>query len=327
MDKHELGLLAKKYMDGTASDVEKARLAQWYDTIHDDSTEEVLIENDESREDIKQRMLSNIRYELNMAPQATGLSKQTVIKRLLQAASVAAILVIGFFVLKPAAIIAPVQQTESRTVNVPLNRVLHITLPDGSRVWLNAGSIFKYAKNFNGKTREVELVEGRAFFDIKHKADHPFIVKTKNLNVTVLGTSFDVRSYKKEGETRVSVVTGKVGITIPNSKDKKAVFLLPKQELVMSSLTNRLVKQATRKTAVNGWVKNNTMFDQENLENVFKALEKEYNTKIRVENKKLLDERISIVLGNQHLDSIIQVLSFAKHFKYQIANDSTVVIR
>ncbi|MDN3579655.1 FecR family protein [Mucilaginibacter flavus] len=328
MDKDQVKLLAKKYMEGTASAEEQALLNQWYDAVHQHEDEPLLVDNHQSAEEVKQRIFDSLQQKLQIES-ATGHTRKTkyvVLKRLTQVAAAAAVVAIGFFVFKPAdKPIAP-KVAQNQVVNVPVNRVLHITLPDGSRVWLKAASVFRYPKSFDGKTRLVELVEGRAFFDIKHQSDHPFVVKTKNLDVNVLGTSFDVSSYKKEGKTRVSVVTGKVGITMPDSKDKKAIFLLPRQAIVLNYATHHVVKEIVNQP-VTAWCKNNTVFEQEKLENVFKALEKEYNTTITIENKKLLDERISIVVGSQHLDSIIQVLSYTKHFKYQIANDSTVVIK
>ncbi|NNU33238.1 FecR family protein [Mucilaginibacter sp. S1162] len=205
--------------------------------------------------------------------------------------------------------------------------MIQILLADGSKVWLNAGSIFKYPKNFNGKVREVELIEGRAFFDIKHMTDHPFLVKTHNLNVTVPGTSFDVRSYQREGKTKVSVVTGKVGITLLNEPKKPAIMLLAKEEIVLNTTTKHIAKAQTKEAIVNLWCKDVLVFDREDLSNVFKAIEKKYNTKITVTDKDLLKERISITLGNQRPDTIMEILSFTKHFNYKMANDSTVVVK
>jgi transmembrane sensor len=153
---------------------------------------------------------------------------------------------------------------------------MHLTLPDGSKVWLNAGTVFRYPKTFTGKIRAVELLEGRAFFDIKHQTDHPFIVKTKSINITVLGTSFDVRSYKKEGTTCVSVVTGKVGITRPDKANVKAIMLIAKQQVVVCNEVDCVRKVPVDEPQVNAWCKNNFVFDQESLSSVFKALEKEY---------------------------------------------------
>jgi ferric-dicitrate binding protein FerR (iron transport regulator) len=204
---------------------------------------------------------------------------------------------------------------------------MEVILPDGSKVWLSAHSIFKYPKVFLGKTRQVELVEGRAFFDVKHQSDHPFIVKTESLNITVLGTSFDVSANQKEGTTKVSVVSGKVGVTFNGKRNQHAIMLLPKQQIVLSNANNQIKKEPAQEAVVNLWCKSPLVFEQENLNNIFKALEKQYNTRITVDNKQLLDERISITLSNQHLDTIMAILSFTKHFKYQIANDSTVVIK
>jgi len=328
MSTNELKRLAQKYFAGTASSEEKQMLHQWYDETNDGWVETVDTNAPETEEQVKQRIFHDLqkRMAFEKSTELQVAHRSFNVKRLLwQAASVAAILLIGFFVLRPAdnkQLIA-----EKHIVSAPANRVISVVLPDGSKVWLNAGSVFKYPKSFTAKVREVELLEGRAFFDIKHMDDHPFVVKTKNLNVTVLGTSFDVRSYKREGTTKVSVVTGKVGITIPGQPAKPAIMLVAREEVIINPATKYVVKEPVRESVVNLWCKNVLVFDQENLNNVFKAIEKKYNTKITVENKDLLNERISITLCNQRLDTIMEILSFTKHFNYKMANDSTVVVK
>jgi transmembrane sensor len=99
------------------------------------------------------------------------------------------------------------------------------------------------------------------------------------------------------------------------------------QQVVLSTANNQLVKQQVVEADVNDWIKTNFVFEQETLNNVFKALEKEYHAKITVEDKRLLEEKITITLTNQPLDSTIQTLGYVKHFKYQMANDSTVIIK
>jgi len=331
MDRIELKILAQKYLDGIATPEERQLLDEWYDTIHSGQPETVDLDEAETEEDIRQRMFANIQKNLFVRPAAEAVKPAGFsIKRMaVWIGSAAAVLIMGFYALllynrnnleKPVA-------ADRQLVNVPTNRVMHLNLPDGSKVWLNAGSVFRYPKSFTGKTRVVELVEGRAFFDVKHQSNHPFIVKTKTLNITVLGTSFDVRSYKKEGTTRVSVVTGKVGITMSDKEDHTVIMLLPKQQVILSTLTNQLVKQQVPVADADDWTKTNFVFEQESLSNVFKALEKEYHAKITVDDQKLLDEKITINVNNQHLDTIIQILGYAKHFKYQMANDSTVIIK
>ncbi len=329
MGVNELKILAKRYLNGTATTEEKERLNQWYEAIHTGGIEEVDSTGDETEAQVKQRIFENIQKRMNAggADTIVAAPKHNVKQLWLKLASVAAVLAVVCYAIWPSVKIA-VSERDRKVINVPTNRVLHIMLPDSSKVWLNAGTEFRYPKSFNGKNRVVELVKGRAFFDIKHQSKHPFIVKTPNMNITVLGTSFDVNTDEKACMTSVSVVTGKVGITMANNKLKRAaVMLLPQQQAVLCYADNKLVTQPIHEPAINAWCKNNFVFEQEKLANVFSALEKEYNTKITVENKKLLDERISIKLGNQHLDTIMEILSFTKHFKYQIANDSTVVVK
>jgi len=329
MDRNELQRLAKKYLDGTATTDEKALLNKWYETIHDGNTEPVAAENSEA--EIKQRIFENIRANMGAKDrQPKPKTNRSALRRklILSLSSAAAAIVI---LAGAVWLLNKKNNTDDsgagHMVNVMANKIMKITLPDGSLVWLNAHSVFKYPSSFKGKLREVQLVEGRAFFDVKHEAEHPFIVKTQNMNITVLGTSFDVRTYQKEGTTKVSVITGKVGITRPGHEDEPAVMLLPKEQVVLSPVTSQLKKEPVKESVVNLWCKSPLVFEQENLDNVFKAIEKQYNTHIQVDNQDLLNERISITLGNQRLDTIMEILSFTKHFNYHIANDSTVVIK
>lgn len=328
MDTKELEKLAQKYLDGTATAEEKALLNQWYDTVHDGETEQVHTKNPETAEQVKARIFNRLQQKafIGTTDIKKSLKHGSIIRRLIIGiTSAAAVLAVLFFSEQKNTynIAIPAKQV----VKVPTHKIIQLILPDSSKVWLSAGSVFKYPKKFDSKQRTVELLEGRAFFEIKHRNKHPFMVKTSSLNVTVLGTSFDVRAYKNEGTTKVSVVTGKVGITLKGPSKKPAIMLLPKQQAVLSNVTSQIFKQATREIAINAWCKSKLVFEQEDLGNVFKVLEKKYNTKINVDNKNLLNERISITLSNQHLDTIMEILSFTKHFKYEIANDSTVVIR
>ena len=328
MSTYELKHLAKKYFAGTASAEEKELLHEWYDATSDGWVEIVETGLPENEEQIKQRIFKNLQQRILLdkeIKQPKVVRHHFNLRSLLLPVAAAAILLIGFFVFNSAD--KKGLTVERQVINAPANKIIHIILPDGSKVWLNAGSVFKYPKIFGARLREVELIEGRAFFDIKHISKYPFMVKTNNLNVTVLGTSFDVRSYKREGTTKVSVVTGKVGITIPDQPAKPAIMLIAKEEIVLGKNTRQVVKGITKEAVVNLWCKNVLEFDQENLADVFKAIEKKYNTKITVEDKELLNERISITLGNQRLDTIMEILSFTKHFNYKMANDSTVVVK
>src|SRR5690606_37889089 len=89
-------------------------------------------------------------------------------------------------------------------------------LADGTKVWLNAASRISYGKNFgNGALRDVYL-DGEAFFDVAHDPDKPFIVHTSSIQIKVLGTSFNVRSYAEDNTIETTLVQGKVRIEHPD---------------------------------------------------------------------------------------------------------------
>ncbi|ALL08095.1 hypothetical protein AQ505_23010 [Pedobacter sp. PACM 27299] len=327
MNRNELKRLAQKYLAGEASTEEKALLNQWYDDAAEQGwLEKVETKTPESEEEVKQRLFENLKSKgfLNKEPLETPVKKQftlrSLIYRITGAAAVLGLVFFGWQLGTDQFI-----QADKKMVNVPEKKIMEILLPDGSKVWLSSGSVFKYPKKFNEENRTVELVDGRAFFEVKHKSGQPFIVKTSSLNVVVLGTSFDVRAYKKEGSTKVSVVTGKVGVTMAGTEKKPAIMLLPKQQVVLSEIKNNLIKAKAPEIAVNAWCRSKLVFEQETLGNVFSVLEKKYNVKINAEDKSLLDEKISITLGDQHLSVIMDILGFTKHFKYKIADDSITI--
>lgn len=91
-----------------------------------------------------------------------------------------------------------------------------VVLPDGSKVWLNAASSLKYPVSFNNRQRTVELT-GEAYFDITPDKNKPFTVQVNNMEVQVLGTSFNVTAYPEEKSIKTTLITGAVNVNADNS--------------------------------------------------------------------------------------------------------------
>ena len=104
-------------------------------------------------------------------------------------------------------------------------------LPDGSTVWLNAGSKLTYNKNFNTATREVEL-SGEAYFDVKKDEHHPFIIHTSAMHIKVLGTAFNVKSYPGDKSSETSLIRGSIEVTM-NNRPQEKIILHPSEKLVV----------------------------------------------------------------------------------------------
>lgn len=123
-----------------------------------------------------------------------------------------------------------------------------ILLPDSSQVTLEPGSKMEYPEKFNGKSRTVKL-DGEAFFEITKDAAHPFIISTRFINTTVLGTSFSVQAYGSQ-EAKVVVVTGRVRVqTTPEGNKQSEIEIVPGQGAVYNKATGELEKREATEDA------------------------------------------------------------------------------
>jgi ferric-dicitrate binding protein FerR (iron transport regulator) len=118
-----------------------------------------------------------------------------------------------------------------------------IQLPDGSVVRLNASSSLTYDKNFGKNIREVNLI-GEAFFDVTKDSSHPFIIHTNVVDIKVLGTAFNVRSYPNDANTETSLIRGRVEVTVKNRANEK-IYLEPNEKLVVANDNSTLNKTLT----------------------------------------------------------------------------------
>jgi transmembrane sensor len=106
-------------------------------------------------------------------------------------------------------------------------------LADGTTVWLNAGSKLYYENDFTGTTREVRL-EGEAFFDVVKQPDRPFIVHTSGIDIKVLGTAFNVKSYPEDKTVETTLYRGSVRVFRHEDSEKKAIQLKPNEKLILA---------------------------------------------------------------------------------------------
>ena len=327
MTQEQITQLAKKFLDGTATESEKKLLHDWYDTQNQavSEPETVFVPERETADELKRRMLMNLK-----AFQQPVIQRKVPqfgwIKTFTSWSTVAATIIIGFFLwINKSKTDIPENNTIS--IHAPLGKTLDVKLPDGSHVWLNAGSSLTYPKSFSSKKREVILKEGQAFFDVVHQSERPFIVHAKTLDITVLGTSFDVKAYRNDPDIKVTVKTGKVGVTLIDKPDQPALMLLPEEQAIVPEKVTKIQITEISKPAIAPWKDNRLVFEDELLSEVFRVLERKYDQHIIVEKEGLSSEKISLTLDNQPMTDVLKVLSFSKKFNYSQLNDSTIVVR
>ena len=177
-------------------------------------------------------------------------------------------------------------QTKKMAYNelqVPMGGECAITLDDGTKVWINAGSSLKYPVSFTQKSREVFL-EGEAYFEVK-KDSRPFIVKTSYNQVKVLGTSFGVTAYQEDGVSYTTLVTGRVAV----KNDQKQELEIKPGEQVLADGSGEMVKRKVNVDEYVGWKNGKYVFQNQRLDVIMKTLERWYNIEVEFEDEKLKD--------------------------------------
>ena len=218
----------------------------------------------------------------------------------------------------------------------------NITLPDGSKVWINADTRLTYDDDFGEKAREVKL-EGEAYFDVTKDESRPFIVRTKTLDIRVLGTKFNVRAYKTETNTQATLISGIVEVALKKKNNEK-ITLKPYEKIIVQndgSLNQKLnggkattpeivltpVKSplSDSEALETQWVKNKLVFDQEKLEDIIPVIERWYNVTIIIKKNQISGTTFSGSFENDSLDDVLQSLKLSAGINYRIEKDKVVI--
>lgn len=225
-----------------------------------------------------------------------------------------------------------------------------IQLPDGSMVWLNAGSKLTYTKDFGKKNREVMLT-GEAFFDVTKNPEKPFLIQTNSINIKVLGTAFNVKAYPEDKQTETSLIRGNIEVTIKNRPNDK-IFLSPSEKLVVENSsvaenkksfinpgkTNRpttaenitpallVPKLSINKlkyspvdstVAETQWINNRLVFRDESFADLAIRLERWYDVTIEINDGALEEARFNGIFQSETIVQALEALKISVPFVYE----------
>lgn len=166
------------------------------------------------------------------------------------------------------------------TLTTPRGGQYTLMLPDGTRVWLNASSSLTYPTNFTPEERKVEIT-GEAYFEVAKNSASPFVVKVKNAEVQVLGTSFNIMAYSDEAAVRTTLVEGAVKMSQGNS----SLLLKPGEEGRLSPDGGiKLIRDADTEEAV-AWKNNLFSFNDDDIHTVMRQIARWYDVDIVYEGK------------------------------------------
>ena len=236
-------------------------------------------------------------------------------------------------------------------LTTPKGSKTQLLLPDGTKIWLNAGSKLLYPNKFSDNLREVFL-EGEGYFDVTKDTKRPFIVHTSDINIRVLGTVFNVKSYPNEGTIETTLISGKVLIESKSEDAKKIAQLLPNQKVTFLRKSGTvLLNDAEQKKAAQmitdkhnnsesgkiiisdkvntsvytAWKDNLLIFDNETFESIAYKLERRYGAVILFNDKEIKNYRFSGTFPEISIERALNALQFASPFNYKINGDSIFI--
>lgn len=211
---------------------------------------------------------------------------------------------------------------------VPYGECQEVTLPDGSVVWVNVGSVLIYPESFVGETRSVYL-SGEADFSVAKNPEQPFIVHTKNLRVEALGTVFCVQSYPGARYVRTSLEEGsvRVRVNMDTGTEFYSAVLTPDKQLTYARHTQEVVIDDVDASSLVMWREGHLIFQNAPLEEIVLKLEKRYNIRINY-NAALYEGRSYYIKFQPHetVEEAVAILAKLIGATYQI-NESVIYLR
>ncbi|GAC1432766.1 MAG: hypothetical protein NVSMB7_08520 [Chitinophagaceae bacterium] len=231
-----------------------------------------------------------------------------------------------------------------------------LLLPDGTQVWLNSGSKLSYDKTYGNGIREVAL-SGEAYFDVVKNPAHPFIIHTTSINIKVLGTAFNVKSFPSEKNTETSLIRGSIEVTFKNRPSEK-IILKPNEKLITANEelgkdTEKAedpaekTKQALAKEGVKpeplvmvshltyepqdstvietSWMDNKLIFRSETFEDLAVKMERWYGVNIRFADEEIQPKRLTGIFENESIQQALKAQQLITHFTYTINKNEIVI--
>ena len=203
------------------------------------------------------------------------------------------------------------------------SRVVNMTLSDGTRVWLNAGSSLKYPVTFAGNERNVE-VTGEAYFEVAHNQQQPFIVSRKEaMTVRVLGTKFNVNTYEDEPDLRVTLVEGSVKVNAGTGNAAAAV-LRPGEQAVIDQQRKLSTRTHVDLDEVMAWREGYFKFNNSDLRTVMRQISRWYDVEVVFEQQVPQKQFVGTIPKRLDLKTVLKIIE-ENNIHYEFKNNRIVI--
>jgi len=335
--------LLEKYVDGECTPEEVALVKEWYFSFENETdhvTDLTLAEEKELEEHIYHQIINKIgvaddAIEID-EPQETG-PQHGRFKIGYAVAAIAAMLLVAvalFFNSKPQLNadkqVADAHVQEFVQITNSTQQIYKRVLPDNSVVWMSPNTKISFPKVFDARYRAITM-SGECFFEVTKNPKRPFIINSNSIITKVWGTSFRVRDNLRGSSVDVSVLTGKVSVSIKGKEKaddvdyalrKDEVILYPHQKVVYLADKNVLKPESTDGPAMKVWYRVNLAFENKPLSEIIPVLNSKFNVHIKVMDEKLNHYILNADMVGFNLADVLEAFKKSLNVNYEIKNNA-----
>lgn len=201
------------------------------------------------------------------------------------------------------------------TLTTPRGGQYRITLPDGTKAWLNAASSIVYPTAFTGNNRQV-TIKGEVYFEVMPDKSKPFMVSTAGQTIEVLGTHFNVNAYEDEGVIKTTLLEGSVKVSLPS---KLSSILYPGQQSLVEKGKDHISLNRADTDAATGWKNGEIHFSNTDLKGVLRQLSRWYNVDVNLQG--VPDKKLNGVISSKvNLSAVLQAIEKTSNIPLKIEN-------
>ncbi len=298
------------YMSHRQSKTVRKEFFEWFESPHDTQKKQQAMKNyyDTLDAEMPRRLIADAFAATaeRIRRRNTLRTRVSVFTRIWRVAAVLALPVMAAALTYAAISRTLVPRTEWQEIYAPYGETRSIMLADGSHITLNSGSRLIYPDKFTGGERHVFLA-GEAYADIAKDAEHEFILSAGDIDITVHGTEFNVRSYTDDSEVEVALVSGSIDMTTKNLAVNRSIRMTPGNMTKLDKRTGEIASiRFPNGTFDNVTSSSNLTFINSRLSDIAAQLERTFNVKIVIDSDTLADERYySAFVNGESIDDIL----------------------
>lgn len=323
----DIDSIINKYVQGTTTETENTILAEWLNESPENKnklfSEKDIWDTYVCHFDHKRYNIDSELQVLRSKLTVKNTSNVTLLNRIIR---IAAVILITFGLGWSTQFIAfnrhsSVQEATIQEIVVPKGQVSQVFLADGTRVWINSESKLKVLSVFSSNERKVQL-NGEAYFEVAKDPKRPFRVEVNGQKIEVLGTSFNVRAYSNHRDIQTTLSNGKIQLF---TGDQRSI-LNPGEQSIFNLETKQLSINKVDPSNYTSWKEGRFEFQNENLVDVFKVIERWYDVEIQYKESDFKGMRFSgVIKRNKDVKHFLNLLNHSIPVTYSIDLDKITI--